>query len=451
MAKKTIAEQIQAFEATRQAKAARMTELMDTAAEKNETLDEAAREEYDNLEADVKSVDEHLVRLRKMEAANKAAAIPVQGSSVELATQSRGAVSVQMKPNRPPGIGFARIALAKMAAFKNSRDPMLCAQELWPSDPDIADYFKTAVVTGTTVLSGWASQLVVSQNMPSEFVEWLRPQTILGRIPGFRQVPFNITVPRQTAGASATWVGESKAKPLSRPTFDSISLTHTKLAVISVFSEELARFSNPSVETLVRDDLGNAISQYLDAWFFDPSQAGTANVSPASITYGVDTDVAQGTAIGDLDEDLREAFANFQAAEVGLDGVVICMQPQQATAIGMMKNPLGQQAFPNINGTGGTLYGLPVYTSTNVGSGRIVLFKPSECLLADDGGVNVAVSNQASLQMDDDPTAGAQTLVSLFQTDRIAVRVERYINFKMRRADAVYYISSSDFGAYTTA
>jgi HK97 family phage prohead protease len=45
--KKTIAEQISAFEATRQAKSGRMDELMDAAAEKGETLDQAQQDEYD--------------------------------------------------------------------------------------------------------------------------------------------------------------------------------------------------------------------------------------------------------------------------------------------------------------------------------------------------------------------------------------------------------------------
>jgi len=74
MAKKTHAEQIRDFEATRAAKAARMDELMEAAGEKGETLDDAATEEYDGLEAEVKSIDAHLVRLRALEASSKAKA-----------------------------------------------------------------------------------------------------------------------------------------------------------------------------------------------------------------------------------------------------------------------------------------------------------------------------------------------------------------------------------------
>jgi HK97 family phage major capsid protein/HK97 family phage prohead protease len=451
MAKKTVAEQISAFEATRAAKSARLTSLMDEATEKGETLAETESQEYENLKTEIKSVDEHLVRMHEMEKLNAVKAVPVTGDSIQAANVSRGAVAIQVKPNRPPGIGFARIALAKMAAYKTQRDPMSCAEQLWPSDPDIADYFKTAVAPGNTVTTGWGSQLVISQNMPSEFVEFLRPLTILGRVPGFRHVPFNITIPRQTAGTSAQWVGEAKAKPVGKITLDNINLRFTKVAIISVFSEELARFSNPSVETLVRDDLAGGMAQYLDEQFFDPSVSAVPNLSPASITNGADNASASGATIADVISDLLAAINNFQSVNIDTNGVVIAMQAQLATQIGMMRNALGQNAFPTINSSGGTLFGFPVYVSTSVGNGRIVVFKPSECLVADDGGVTVDVSNQASLQMDDNPTSGAQSLVSLWQSNQIGVRCERFINWVMRRDDAVYYISSANYGTGGTA
>lgn len=62
-----IADQIKQFEATRQAKSARMTEIMSKAAEAGTTLDEQQSTEYDDLEAEVKSIDTHLTRLRSME------------------------------------------------------------------------------------------------------------------------------------------------------------------------------------------------------------------------------------------------------------------------------------------------------------------------------------------------------------------------------------------------
>ena len=71
----------------------------------------------------------------------------------------------------------------------------------------------------------------------------------------------------------------------------------------------------------------------------------------------------------------------------------------------------------------------------------------AEILLADDGGVTIDVSREASLQMDNAPTAGAQSLVSLWQNNMVALRAERFINWKRRRLQAVGYINSANYVA----
>ncbi len=63
----TIAEQIKSFEGSRQAKSARMTEIMTKAGDEGVTLDQQQSEEYDAIELEVKSIDQHLVRLAALE------------------------------------------------------------------------------------------------------------------------------------------------------------------------------------------------------------------------------------------------------------------------------------------------------------------------------------------------------------------------------------------------
>ena len=143
--KKTIAEQISAFEATRQAKAARMTEIMDAAAEKGETLDDASKQEYDTLRDEVKSVDEHLVRLREQEQINKTAAVAVKADDQQQASQSRSGVRVEVRGgNVPKGIGFVRLLAAKTNAYlsKGAFTPLQFAQSRknWQSEtPEAAE------------------------------------------------------------------------------------------------------------------------------------------------------------------------------------------------------------------------------------------------------------------------------------------------------------------------
>ncbi|MNG11437.1 hypothetical protein D3C84_949820 [compost metagenome] len=57
------------------------------------------------------------------------------------------------------------------------------------------------------------------------------------------------------------------------------------------------------------------------------------------------------------------------------------------------------------------------------------------------------VSREASLQMDSAPADGAQELVSLWQNNMVALRAERFINWKRRRPQAVGYIDSANYEA----
>lgn len=95
--------------------------------------------------------------------------------------------------------------------------------------------------------------------------------------------------------------------------------------------------------------------------------------------------------------------------------------------------------------------GLPVLVSEVVPSDSngsiIVLIKQSEILLADEGGVSIDVSREASLQMNSTPATGAQQLVSLFQNNLLAIRAERMITWRKRRPQAVAYISGANYGA----
>jgi hypothetical protein len=131
--------------------------------------------------------------------------------------------------------------------------------------------------------------------------------------------------------------------------------------------------------------------------------------------------------------------------------------PYMAMKIGMINTSLGTREFPDINMNGGSLFGLPVVTSMSAyvsGSPdyghMIVLVKPSDIFLADDGGMDVSISREASIQMDDAPTVDTSTptatsLVSMWQTESLAIKLVRYINWKRRRSTAVGYIRSAAY------
>lgn len=458
--KKTIAEQIASFEATRQSKAARMTEIMDAAAEKGETLDTAAKQEYDTFEADVKEIDEHLVRLRKQEQINKAAAVPAVGTTQDDAGKSRAGVRVEsVKANLQKGIPFTRYALALGAAKGNLMQAlaMVQANKSWMEQtPEIETVLKTAVAAGTTSDSTWAAPLVEYQVMAAEFIEFLRPRTIIGRIPGLRRVPFKVKVPRQTAVATVGWVGEGKPKPVGKGAFDSVTLDHYKIAGIIVLTEELVRLSNPAAEGLAREDLAGGIIQLMDNDFTDPDKAAVASVSPASLTNGVTPRAASGTNYAAFVADVKAVMQNFMDVFISPADMVIIMREELALSMSLMVTSLGNPQFPGLSMAGGSLLGLPVITSQNIqytedspqeGS-PMIFVKASDILLADDGQVSIDVSREASVQMNDapdNPASASTVLTSFWQHNLVGIRAERMINWTKRRSQAVQFISAAKY------
>ena len=449
----TLQEQIAALEAARAAKQARMQAIMQKTIDEGRTTDEAESEEFDTLEAEVRTADEDLRRLRSLEKLSVASATPITpkaGATADKASAARGAI-ISVQRNLPKGTAFVRYAMA-LAASRGSRLEAVEYARRWEdTTPEVSTVLRAAVAAGTTTDADWAAPLVEYQNMAGEFVELLRPMTIIGRIDGLRRVPFNVKMPTQTQGSSVGWVGQGLPKPVSELKFGQISLGMAKAAGIVVLSEELVRSSSPAAEALVSEDLRKEMAKFLDAQFVDPLVAESANVSPASITNGITPVPASGTTAAHLRADVESLFGQFIAAHLSPTSGVWIMSNAMALSISLMRNALDQPEFQGINLNGGTFFGLPVITSqsvvTDTGGTDIILANASDILLADDGGVNLDVSREASLQMDSAPSTGAQALVSLWQNNLVGLRAERYINWKRRRTEAVGFINNAKYSA----
>lgn len=472
MAKKTLQDQIRDLENTRSAKAARLNEITQKSIDEERSMDETEAEEFDNLSADVDQVDKDLVRLRKLESmqVSKATKVTTDGTKESEASQGRATPHVvQMERKREPGLNFARFAGCIAAGKGSTSDALTFAKGRFKDDAMLhkslelygqmgSDRFaKAAVDVGTSTDSDFASPLVYATQMANEFIEYLRPQTIIGRVPGLRQVPFNIRVPRQSGGGTSNWVGENKPKPLTQQAFDAVTLGYTKNAVISVITEELARFSSPSAELLIRNDLASAVIEGVDADFVDPDNAGSANVKPASITYGVTPVVANGgTSEANIRSDVNAILGEFITNNRGPQLGVWIMPTIVAMRLSTLVTSLGVPAFPGISAQGGTFFGQPVVTSQSNGllngsaNGKIVLLvNAPEILLADDGQVAIDISREASVQMDSeptDPTADSTVLISLWQRNLIGIKAERFVNWTKARSTSVSWINSVNWG-----
>lgn len=464
MSKKTRSEIIADLKSTIQNKTARMDEIMSKAADEERTTSEEESEEYDNLEAETKSLRADLGRQEKLLPLDMEKSAPVTQGRAPV----RDGVTIKQNEKLEPGIAMARQAMCLVHAKGDVEKAFRFAERYYPQTENVVKLFKAqseganienilrtkaTVAAGTTTDATWAAPLAYAQTTSQDFIEWLRPRTLIGQAQ-FRPIPFNVRIPRQTSGGTSRWVGQGKSKPVTKFDYDAIFTAYTKVAGITVITEELARFSDPAAEALVRDSLADTVIERIDSDLFDPDLAAVANVNPAGLLNGV-TPVL-GPASSDPD-DIRCALLRLWAP---WDTTFMGARPAYYTTPGVarflafMRDGLGNLAFPGVTPQGGTLDGIPLrvsqYLANNGGSAGspLILVDEAEVYLADDGTVTLSASREATIEMSDTPvgsssatvTSNGSPFVNMFQTDSIALRAERFIWWGPRRSGAVQWI-----------
>lgn len=465
---KTIAERIASLEAQINPKRLRMNAIMKDALDDAERdLNESEAEEFDELTDEVKTLDVQLARLKALDG-SASTAKPASGGTQHDGTASRTIrVEPTIKATEEKGIGFARAVMLHTYAQLKHVNPIDLAKSRYPNldrsrMSELQNFLKAQVAGGTTTDPSWAGPLVNPTNLASEFVEFLRPMTIVGRfgvgnIPALRPIPFNVQFPAQVTGGDGDWVGEGQPKPLTRFSFEQIILRWTKVANIAVVTQDLLRFSSPAAELVVRNALAEALQARLDISFISPSVTAIADVRPASVTNGASTAASSGPTAANARSDMKTLLNFFIAADIPTGGLVLVMRQAQALALSLMRNSLGNREFPDITMNGGFLEGIPVIVSQYTPLGVVAAIVAPEIYLADDSGVSIDLSTEASLEMADDPTNAATdnasppqpvetAMVSMFQTNSVAIRAERFINWRRRRTAAVAYLTAVGWG-----
>jgi HK97 family phage prohead protease/HK97 family phage major capsid protein len=437
--KKTFTEQRAEYEGARAQKAQHLVDLMN-GVDDGATLDAKAQEAYDTTALEIKSLDSHITRLKECEALNVAQATAVVTTP---ASPFQTTPVVQVRSRVAPGTAFTRYAMCLLRAKGDSSRAVHFASQWRDSTPEVELMVKAAVEPGNTTNPSWAGVLVQIRNAENEFLELLRPATILGKVNGLRKVPFNTQVPAQTGGGTYGWVGQGAPKPVGKLALTTVALQFSKAAGIIVITEELAKLSSPSAELIVRNDMIAGMTQFLDQQFIDPLVAEVANVSPGSITNGATTAASTDSAMSDL----ALILAHFSTANMGLAGVNLIMSETNALAMGMLQNAGGGKVFPGMSSTGGSAEGFTVIASNAAGT-NVIGLKADQILYADDGGIAIDVSREASVLMDSAPVSDATAVyTSLWQNNLVGLRAERMINWKRARPQAVYYLTDAVYPA----
>lgn len=461
------AKQIADLQATRKSKSDRMKAIQDKATEQSRTLDAGEQEEFDTLKGELSVIDKNIGNLRDLEAIEKAeeadaaTAKPVDDNAARSRTVATVRAPAEPKDTTKlePGIGFARLARVKALANLGQingvtfpRDEMAVAKMLYPNDEKLIHTIERAAVPAASTLSStWAGNLINEGGVAfADFVEFLRARSLFGQIADrFRNLPFDTPVLVQGSGGVAQWVKEGDAKPLTQWTYTRAKLTPLKVATIAAATKETLMRASVAADTFLRDELARAVNARIDGTLIS-TDAAVADESPAGLLNGTSATVLTGDGtVQGIRCDIATMLKELVGDNLTVSGAFWVMPETTAIDLSMATNEVGAPAFPGVTPTGGTLAGLPVFTSQYVPSptaGPVVaLIKGDEIFLGDEGGIQVSMSDQASLQMDNAPTQSsigtptATSVVSMFQTNSVAFLVERILNWQKRRAAAVVW------------
>lgn len=456
---KTISEHLAGVKQAREDAHKKMMAVAQKSVDEGRSMNSAEQAEFDALKAEVKSLDADIERYSELESMQAKSAKPV-GEQAEAAANR----TVKLEPAQvrdttklEPGIAFARLARVKALAFTGQvnglRDEASVAKAVYPNDDRlIASITKAGVSAASTLSDTWAGNLINEGGAAfADFVEYLRPRTLLGQIGSrLRRLPFDTPVLVQATAGGAKWTKEGVAKPLTQWTYTRTKLEPLKVAAIAVATKEMLLRASAAADALLRDELARAVGATIDTTFIDPAATAVTDTSPAGALNGVAATTLNSSTVT-LDTIRSDIATLAQALVTGnqsLANAFWVIPETVAVSLSLAVNEVGAQAFPGMTPTGGTIAGLPVFVTNYAGTdstGSVVaLIKGDEIFFGDDGGVQVSMSDQASLVMDDGPTSNstsptAAQVVSMWQTNSVAFLVERFINWQRRRAQSLVW------------
>ena len=404
----------------------------------------------DELSARIEQKEAGLAALRRAEAALAAkTAAPV--APVVPAAPARRPHGAVGKDTAPRDLIFRSAAVFAVSA-STGKDALDVMERMYGDDEGTGIVVKAAVAGATTTAPGWAAELV--NTAMTDFLETLRPQSVYpalaaaggGRLAfGPNQGAIKIPSRAATPSIGGSFVGEGAPIPVRRLGLTSITLSPKKMGVISVFSREIARYSTPAIEALIRNEIIADTAITLDSLLLDAS-AGSA-VRPAGLLNGV-TPLAATTGGGHaaILGDIRKLQVAFDAVNAS-GNIMLLMNPAQALALELTPGPDGTLGWAR-----DIMARYRVTTSTAIPAGQIIAIRADDFVTATGDVPEFETSNEATIHLEDTTpaqigTAGTPAVVaapvqSMFQTAQTAIRMLLDISFAMRRPGMVQTITS---------
>jgi HK97 family phage prohead protease/HK97 family phage major capsid protein len=316
---------------------------------------------------------------------------------------------------------------------------------------------KAATAPAMTTVTGWAAELV--QQINAGIMESLMPAAVypslsaLGlRLTFGRNGRISVPTRSATPTIAGSFVGEGAPIPVRQAAFTAQLMTPKKMAVITTWTREMDEHSVPAIEGLLRNAIQEDTAISIDSILLDANPA-TA-IRPAGLRNGVTGLVpTAGGGFNALVGDLKALSGAILTATNGnVRNLVYIMNPQQALSIAFTQPAVPGGLFPfaaEINN--GRLNGQPVIKSGTVPLGTVICMDAADYVSVTGDTPRFEISDQATLHMEDTapahigtagtPAVVSAPVVSMFQTDSMALRLILPMNWAVRRAGTVAWVA----------
>jgi HK97 family phage prohead protease/HK97 family phage major capsid protein len=427
-----------------------------------------AADDYDIEEAQTLQdvMSERQARLDSLKNAEKALATNAARSVEPRAPGAPAAPAIRrplgVKEREPkPGDLIIRQAVCTILAQVTQRDPISILEERYGDHEATNVVVRAAVDPAKTTVQGWASELIETETVA--FMETLRDISFYPRLAamgtnlqfGPGRGALKIPARAATPSISGSFVAEGAPIPVRRFGLTSATLSPHKMGVISYFTKELAKYSNPQIEGLLRQEIRGDTADTIDTLLIDAT-AGSGT-RPAGLLYNVSAlDASTQGGWAAIMEDIDTLAAPFDTAKAGRN-LVLLMNKREARKLNFVPGPddkLGSMRQILTDS------GITPISSLNVPAGRLIMIDAADFATAIEDQPEFDVSEQAVIHAEDTspanigtagtPNTVAAPVISMFQTASIALRMLMDVTWAMRRAGMVQWIDGADW-SYTSA
>ena len=416
-----------------------------------ETLDDAGQAEVDERSLNRDTISKQIETWKKLEksiAAQRTTAEPQAPAIIKTPHALR-----KIEPRDHIFRAMTTHLIAKMQN-KGIEDVL---RERYAGDEGTGIVLRAAMAPAQTTVATWAAELVGT--VVADFLGQLPISTIYPRLSSKgNKFTFGANGVIKVPGRSATptingsFVGEGQPIPVRKLGLTAITLTPKKMAVISEFTREMGLHSTPSIEGVIRQAINDDTAVAIDTVLIDTTVADL--IRPAGLRAGISglTPSAATAAFDRMIADIKSLIAPIVAARGGRD-LVLLMNTAQSLSLSWVVTPNGEFVFADV--ADGTLRNLTVITSTTVPAGMLIMVDAAEFASVTGDTPEFDVSDVATIHEEDTaplpivggtvqpPVIGsiAAPVRSLWQTASIGVRMMLDMNWTMRRANMVSWMT----------